>query len=97
MLTLTEDASTIVKTIASQTPGAESGGLRISTAESDSADFALAITPAPEPQDEVVESGGARVFLEEGAAMTLSDKILHARVDDQGEVTFAIGNQEAQQ
>lgn len=93
MLTLTEDASTIVKTIASQTPGAEDGGLRISAMDSDNVDFALAVTPAPEPQDEVVERAGARVFLEENAAATLSDKVLDAQIDDEGAVRFAIGDQ----
>jgi Fe-S cluster assembly iron-binding protein IscA len=92
MLTLTENASTIVKTIAAQTPGAESdGGLRISSKDAESTDFTVAVTPAPEPQDLVVESSGARVFLEENAAVVLSDKVLDAQVDDEGAVRFAIG------
>ena len=92
MLTLTEDASTIVKTIADQTPGAEEGGLRISADDSGSTEFAVAVTAAPEPQDEVIEQSGARVFLEENAAVTLSDKVLDAQIDEQGAVRFAIGD-----
>jgi hypothetical protein len=38
-----------------------------------------------------VESSGARVFLEENAAVVLSDKVLDAQVDDEGAVRFAIG------
>lgn len=92
MLTLTEDARTIVKTIAGQASGAEDGGLRISSADSGSMDFALALTPAPEPQDQVVEQDGARVFLEQHAAQTLNDKVLDAQVDEAGAVRFAIGD-----
>lgn len=94
MLTLTENATTIVKTIASQTPGSEEGGLRISAADAESTDFTLAVTPTPEPKDEIVESDGAKVFLEETAAATLSDKVLDAQVDGEGAVSFAIGVQQ---
>lgn len=91
MLTLTDNASTIVKTIAAQTPDSADAGLRISSTDSASTDFAVAITPAPEPDDQVVESAGAKVFLEGNAAEMLSDKVLDAQVDDEGAVRFAIG------
>jgi iron-sulfur cluster assembly protein len=91
MLTLTENASTIVKTIAAQTPGADDGGLRISSKDSGTTDFTVAVTASPEPRDEVVESDGARVFLEEEAAAVLFDKVLDAQVDDEGAVRFALG------
>lgn len=93
MLTLTENASTIVKTIAGPTPGSEEGGLRISASDAEATDFTLAVAPTPEPKDEVVESDGAKVFLEQNAAATLSDKVLDAQVDDAGAVSFAIGLQ----
>ncbi len=94
MLTLTEDAQNIVKTITSQSPGADEGGLRIASANPDNSDFSLTVAPAPEPEDQVVESSGARVFLEENAAAALSDKVLDAQVDEQGSVRFGLGNQE---
>jgi Fe-S cluster assembly iron-binding protein IscA len=90
MLTLTENASNIVKTIAAQNAAADDAGLRISSSDAEGADFAVTLTPAPEPRDEVVESDGARVFLEEIAAAALSDKVLDAQVDDAGAVRFAI-------
>ncbi|GHD45272.1 Fe-S cluster assembly protein HesB [Mycetocola manganoxydans] len=96
MLTLTENASTIVRTITTQTAGAEEGGLRISSPAPESTDLAVAVAPAPEPQDEVVEASGARIFLEENAAALLGDKILDADVDEAGAVRFAIGEQTAQ-
>lgn len=93
MLTLTENASTIVKTITVQATGTEEGGLRISSPAPESVDLAVAVAEAPEPLDQVVEVAGAHVFLEENAAAVLSDKILDADVDEAGAVRFAIGEQ----
>lgn len=90
MLTLTENASNVVKKITAQTPGADGGGLRISTSDAASHDLTVAVLPAPQPQDEVVESAGALVFLEENAAVALSDKVLDAEVDEAGAVRFAL-------
>ncbi|MET0715022.1 MAG: Fe-S cluster assembly protein HesB [Mycetocola sp.] len=93
MLTLTENASTIVRTITTQSTGTEEGGLRISSPAPESADLAVAVAESPEPLDEVVEVAGARVFLEENAAASLGDKILDAQVDEDGAVRFAIADQ----
>ncbi|MDN4613992.1 Fe-S cluster assembly protein HesB [Leifsonia sp. F6_8S_P_1B] len=90
MLTLTENASTIVKTLTDQSP-TEDAGLRISSSNPDATAFAASVAEVPEPADQVVESGGARLFLEQSAAVVLDDKVLDAQVDDQGAVSFAIG------
>ena len=90
MLTLTENASTIVKTLTDQSPE-DHAGLRISSANDQNTAFAAAVAPEPAPADQVVESGGARLFLEPDAATALDDKVLDAEVDDQGAVSFAIG------
>lgn len=92
MLTLTENASTIIKNLADQTAVAENAGLRISTS-TESEGLAVDVTPAPEEADQVVESAGARVFLEPTAAEMLDDKVLDAQLDEGGAVTFAIGVQ----
>jgi iron-sulfur cluster assembly protein len=93
VLTLTENASTVVKSIVDQGGGVQEGGLRISQDAPDSP--ALHVIPAqqPQPGDQVVEEEGARVFLEETAAETLDDKILDAQVDDNGGVQFTIAEQ----
>jgi Fe-S cluster assembly iron-binding protein IscA len=96
MLTLTENAGTVVKTLADrtivslgETPGASEVGLRISTAEqSDS--FDVAVAPRPEPTDQVVVSEGARVYLEDIVARVLNDTVLDADVDEQGSVHFSL-------
>ncbi|WP_382309537.1 Fe-S cluster assembly protein HesB [Herbiconiux sp. UC225_62] len=98
MLTLTENAGTVVKNLADRTLAASGdvdtvteGGLRISTAESNN--FEVAVAPRPQPADKVVESSGARVYLEPDAADALSDKVLDARIDENGSVHFSLGVQ----
>jgi iron-sulfur cluster assembly protein len=93
VLTLTENASTVVKTLVDQTGAAEEGGLRISQDAPDSPALHVIPSEAPQPGDQVLEEDGARVFLEEIAADTLDDKILDAQVDDQGGVQFTIAPQ----
>lgn len=90
MLTLTPSASTAVKTIAERNADADAAGLRISTEPIGGLEFSVAITPAPEPDDTVVESDGAKVFLEQNAAIALDDKILDATTEEDGSVRFAI-------
>ena len=92
MLTLTDNASSLIKNLAEQTAVADNAGLRISTTDRD-AGLAVNLTSAPEPADQVVESAGARVFLEPNAAVVLDDKVLDAQLDEGGAVTFAIGQQ----
>ena len=93
MLTLTENASTVVKTIVEQSEEQQEAGLRISQDAPDSPALHVIPTQAPQPGDQVLEESGARVFLEETAAMTLDDKILDAQVDDAGGVQFTIAPQ----
>jgi iron-sulfur cluster assembly protein len=93
VLTLTENASTVVKTLVDQTGSTEDGGLRISQDAVDSPALHVIPSESPQPGDQVVEEDGARVFLEETAADTLDDKILDAQVDDRGGVQFTIAPQ----
>ena len=91
MLTLTDTASTAVKTIAERALGQDAeGGLRISSAPEDG--YAVAIATAPEATDVVVENHGAQVFLEKEASDALTDKVLDAQLDADGSVSFAIAN-----
>ena len=53
----------------------------------------MVTTEAPQPGDQVLEEDGARVFLEETAAVTLDDKVLDAAVDEGGGVQFSIAPQ----
>ncbi len=93
MLTLTENASTVVKTIATQQLGAAEGGLRISSHDGADGSFAIAPVVDAQPGDQVVESDGAKVFVDETASTALDDKELDAQVDDQGNVQFRLNLQ----
>jgi Fe-S cluster assembly iron-binding protein IscA len=90
MLTLTETATTVVKQIVAGTPDAENGGLRIGTGSAEERDFAVSVVAAPLPGDSVVESDGAKVYLEPHTSTILDDKTLDAQVGENGTVTFAL-------
>jgi iron-sulfur cluster assembly protein len=93
VLTLTENAATVVKTIANQDPDATGSGLRIAATDIGSSELNLTIADAPEPVDTVVSTDGALVFLEPTASELLEDKVLDARVEENGSVSFALGVQ----
>ncbi len=88
MLTLTENASTIVKDIAEQIP--EISGLRITSEAGDQPAFEVAPANAPEPGDDTVEQDGATVFLDQAASEQLDNKVLDAALDQAGGVKFAL-------
>ena len=91
MLTLTENASTVVKGIADQIPDAT--GLRITAGDTQPPSFDVAPATTAEPGDAVVEEQGATVYLDSGAAQELDDKVLDASVDQEGRVEFALAPQ----
>jgi len=95
VLNLTENASTVVKNIVDHSGNDQEAGLRISQESADSPALNVMPTEAPLPGDQILEDKGARVFLEETAAVTLDDKILDAQVDESGEVQFSLGSQES--
>lgn len=90
MLTLTDNAASIVKGLADRVTGTEDGGLRIATQVADPTNFEVTMTPTPQVDDLVVENDGAHVFLEATAASVLDDKQLDATIDDEGAVRFTI-------
>jgi iron-sulfur cluster assembly protein len=92
MLTLTENATSAVKNLASQIP-TDTGGLRISEAAAPDSGYALSLAPAPEQGDTVVENDGARVFVDEATTVALDDRVLDARVAEDGSVGFALAQQ----
>ena len=93
MLTLTENASAIVNEITSQPGLAETAGLRITTENTPEPAFAVSAAQQGEPGDQVVEQGGATIYLDSSAAELLDDKVLDAAVDPSGKVEFALAHQ----
>lgn len=94
VLTLTDNASNIVKTITEQQTGSPTAGLRISSgAGAGPAAFEITTAAAPEPGDQVVEKDGATIFLDGPASQELDDKVLDAGVDQSGDVKFSLAFQ----
>ena len=93
MLTLTENASTIVRDLTHQPGASDTAGLRITSEDAPQPTFAVTAAEAPEPGDKTVEQDGATVYLDESAAVMLDDKVLDAAVDQSGKVEFALGMQ----
>ena len=96
MLVLTEAAAEVVKSVTGPPQAPEGTGLRISESASEpSGERSLELAAAAQPgaADQVVESAGARVFLDPPAAAYLDDKVLDAQVDTQGQVHFTLGTQ----
>jgi iron-sulfur cluster assembly protein len=89
MLTVTDNATDVIRQLTDRPEMPDSAGLRI--AGSEEADN-LTVSPAdnPEEGDQVVENEGARVFLEAEVAVMLDDKVLDARVNDSGGVEFLV-------
>lgn len=92
MLTLTENASTIVNDL---TGTEEVAALRITSEVAPEPTFAISAATQPEPGDQVVEQNGAVVYLDTQAAEVLDDKVLDATLDESGNVQFALGIQES--
>ena len=98
MLVLTEAAAEVVKSVTSTPQAPEGAGLRIaSSAPEPESPGALQVsaTTGPLEDDQVIEAAGARVFLEPRAAIYLEDKVLDARLDEQGNAQFSLGTQDA--
>ena len=91
MLTLTENATTVVKGFAEQIPDA--AGLRITGGPVEEPTLEVSPATTAEPGDAVVEQDGATVFLDENASLILDDMVLDAVVDGEGQVEFALGPQ----
>ncbi len=88
MLSLTGPAIRAIRTLISQPGMPDRSGLRIANQDT-AGSLALSIRPGPEEGDQVIEAGGARVFLEDGAATMLRGKALDAQEDADG-VVFQI-------
>ena len=92
MLTLTENATTIIRRLANSTEDSGSAGVRILTLDASENKFTVELVPAPDPGDKIVVADGARVFLDRIAAPRLSHKQMDALMDDES-VTFSLRNQ----
>lgn len=93
MLTLTDSAVTAIRNLTAQPELPDETGLRIMSQDQGGPAFQVTLAETPVDGDQVIETEGARVFLEPGAAMALDDKSLDAQVDDEGTVAFTLAEQ----
>jgi Fe-S cluster assembly iron-binding protein IscA len=93
MLAVTEAAAEAISALTAQGGIQQEGGLRFAMQVSTDSEAALALSVAPAPAegDQVVTANeGAHVFLEQGAADYLSDKVLDIQPDADGQLSFAV-------
>lgn len=93
MLELTDNATSVICSIAEGHEVPDFAGLRVTGGDECSAHLAAAAAGGPEEGDRIVEKEGARVFLDQHAAAILDDKILDAQVGDGGAVEFLLADQ----
>lgn len=91
MLTLTENAAAVIRNIEGREDLPMGTGMRIAANPEGGLD--LELRSAPEDGDQILDDGGARLFLEPDAALMLDDKALDASVDPEGSIRFAVTEQ----
>jgi Fe-S cluster assembly iron-binding protein IscA len=90
MLMLTEDAAATIRSLMDRHEMPAGCGLRVAGAADGGDGLAISATDAPEEGDAVVESDGARVFVDPGVAPRLEDKVLDAGTGDDGRIHFRL-------
>jgi Fe-S cluster assembly iron-binding protein IscA len=77
VLTVTDNARSVVQDLAQQAGVPAEGGLRIAQSAGQPGNFELALVPSPQPEDQVVdEAGSTHVFVEKEAATALDSLTL---------------------
>ena len=90
MLTLTDNAGSVVSEVVSRVSDTDTAGLRILQGQDR---FDITVADAPAPSDVVVEKAGARVFMDAPVAQVLDEMTLDASVEPGGDVRFALAPQ----
>jgi len=91
VLTLTDRAAATIRTLTSQPGIPADTGLRMSLQDSEAGTLALSLE-SPQPDDAIIEDGGARVFVQRDAADIVEDRELDAELDDQGRASFMLSS-----
>ena len=82
MLTITEEASSLISALGREANAAAGSGLRI-TIDAHHDSLSMALAPDAAPGDSVVHMGETRVFLSPAAADRLATLTLHASRSDE--------------
>jgi Fe-S cluster assembly iron-binding protein IscA len=91
MLTVTEKARTVIRTLVDRHDDLpDTAGLRMSGADDRPDQFTASVVAAPAPDDEVVDHDGVRVFLDAATSTALSDRRLDIQANDQGGIRLVL-------
>jgi Fe-S cluster assembly iron-binding protein IscA len=88
MLTLTSEAAARIRGLVEHPDNPNRSGLRIT--DDTSGRFVLSLAAEPANEEQVIDTGGAHVFLDPTAAKALDEQTLHATTDAQGRVRFSV-------
>lgn len=91
MVTLTDNAIGLIRRLTDRPGVPHQAGLRIATGSAAGA-LTVGVVSGPLDGDQVLDSAGARVFLDAEAVRALDDKALDAALQD-GTVTFTVTEQ----
>lgn len=91
MLSVTDNAATAIRSLTAQPEVPEGAGLRIAT-DPGAGSLTLSLAPEPGEGDQVLDTSGARLFLDTEAAELLDDKALDAVQAEDG-VQFSLVQQ----
>ena len=92
MLILTDTALAAVCVLLTQDDVPDGAGLRISTESDPERGLRLTLAARPDAGDAVLQQAGARIFLDEEAAETLTGAVLDAEPDYAGGIRFALAS-----
>jgi len=96
VLTLTDQAVAAIRELTNRPGVPPQTGLRIEPQVADGVGgLALSLSDGPQAGDQVIEEAGVQVFVQNQAAPALADKALDAQVDDDGEVSFLLQQQQS--
>lgn len=95
MLAITDTAAEAIRGITSNPELPEGAGLRIATQQGEQPGaLEVSVAETPADTDQVVDEGGARVFVDADAVEMLDDKLLDAQIDG-SRVGFLLSEQQA--
>jgi hypothetical protein len=90
VFTVSDNATYAIRQIVARPGIPEGAGLRIA-ADGNRASLSIAVSPAPQPGDTVVDAGtDAKLFVSAEAGVLLEHKTIDARTDDSGRVQFVL-------
>lgn len=90
MITMTSEAHEVVRQVTSHPRVGRRSGLRIASGGHDTDTLSVQTVAAPHRGDRVVESDGARLYLDEVAEPRVDGHVLDAVTEHTGQVRFVV-------